>query len=155
MISRRMFMRSVAVSLLGAPVAIGAVAGADPVHVQVFRSPDCDCCGAWIAHLEEHGFLVDVVMSADVDAVKDRHAVPPALRSCHTGLVQGYVIEGHVPAEAIRRLLDQRPQSAGLAVPGMPIGAPGMEMGDQRDPFDVILWGGLGRGSDTEIFASY
>lgn len=90
-------------------------------------------------------------MTDDMQAIKDRHAVPTPLRSCHTALIDGYVIEGHVPAADIRTLLDRRPQAGGLAVPGMPVGSPGMEMGEQRDPYDVILW----TGSDTQVFSSH
>lgn len=86
-----------------------------------------------------------------MQVVKDRHAVPTPLRSCHTALIDGYVIEGHVPAADIRTLLDRRPKAEGLAVPGMPIGSPGMDMGEQRDPYDVILW----TGSDTQVFLSH
>ena len=78
-------------------------------------------------------------------------SVPQPLQSCHTALVEGYVLEGHVPADAIRTLLDQKPDAVGLAVPGMPIGSPGMEMGDQTEPFDVILWNAWG----TDVFARY
>lgn len=149
MINRRIFCMSLAASV--ASSAAFSIAGPSPIRAQVFRSPDCGCCGAWIAHLEENGFVVDVVMSSDVEAVKDRHNVPAALRSCHTALIEGYVIEGHVPAADIRRLVDLRPDAVGLTVPGMPVGSPGMEMGDQVDPYDVILWSG----SETRIFASH
>lgn len=149
MINRRMFTAVLGACLLAAPTI--AAARQAPIRAQVFRSPDCGCCGAWVSHLEQHGFVVDVVMSDEMEAVKDRHGVPVALRSCHTGLIEGYVIEGHVPAADIKRLLDQRPQAGGIAVPGMPVGSPGMEMGDQSDPFDVILW----TGSETRVFSSH
>ena len=119
--------------------------------LQVWKSPDCGCCGAWIDHLREAGFAVDVTMSDDVSSFKEQYGVPQALWSCHTALVEGYLIEGHVPAEAIRALLDQRPEAAGLAVPGMPIGSPGMEMGDETESFDVIAWNASG----TSVFARY
>ncbi|TGN52205.1 DUF411 domain-containing protein [Paracoccus liaowanqingii] len=149
MIDRRMFAATMAACLLSTPAL--AAARQTPVRAQVFRSPDCGCCGAWIAHLEAHGFVVDVVMTEDMEAVKDRHGVPASLRSCHTGLIEGYVIEGHVPAADIHSLLEQHPQAGGIAVPGMPVGSPGMEMGDHRDPFDVILW----TGSQTRVFSSH
>jgi hypothetical protein len=151
MIDRRMFMAGLAAALAPAPAAFGATSAADSPLVKVVRSPDCGCCGAWIDHLREAGFAVDVTMSDDVAAFKEQHGVPRALWSCHTALVEGYLIEGHVPAEAIRALLDQRPEAAGLAVPGMPIGSPGMEMGDQTEPYDVIAWSASG----TSVFASY
>lgn len=149
MIDRRMFTTALAVCLLATPAMTRA--NQPPVRARVFRAPDCGCCGAWVAHLQNHGFLVDLVMTDDMQVVKDRHAVPTPLRSCHTALIDGYVIEGHVPAADIRTLLDRRPKAEGLAVPGMPIGSPGMEMGEQRDPYDVILW----TGSDTQVFSSH
>lgn len=149
MINRRMFTMAMATCFLSAPAMAGLRRA--PIRAQVFRSPDCGCCGAWVAHLEEHGFVVDVVMTNDMAAVKDRHDVPPSLRSCHTGLIDGYVIEGHVPAADIRTLLDQRPQAGGIAVPGMPVGSPGMEMGGQRDAYDVILW----TGSEARVFSRH
>lgn len=151
MIDRRMFMAGLAAALAPAPAALGATFAPDSPLVKVVRSPDCGCCGAWIDHLREAGFAVDVTMSEDVAAFKEQHGVPQALWSCHTALVEGYLIEGHVPAEAIRALLDQRPEAAGLAVPGMPIGSPGMERGDQTEPFVVIAWSASG----TSVFAKY
>lgn len=151
MINRRIFIGTLAAVLAPAGAVLGALSASGKTLISVLRSPDCGCCGAWIDHLRESGFMVEETLSDDVDAFKDQHAVPQALRSCHTALVEGYVIEGHVPAEAIRALLDQRPDALGLAVPGMPIGSPGMEMGDQTEPFEVILWTGTG----TNVFARY
>lgn len=151
MIHRRLFIGSMAALLAPATGVLGASPLQEETRIAVVRSPDCGCCGAWIDHLREGGFSVEETLSDDVDAFKDQHAVPQPLRSCHTALVEDYVIEGHVPAEAIRKLLAERPQAAGLAVPGMPIGSPGMEMGDQSEPFEVILWTGTG----TNVFAKY
>ncbi|WP_205965935.1 DUF411 domain-containing protein [Paracoccus liaowanqingii] len=148
---RRIFIGSLAALLAPATGVLGAPPLQEETRIAVVRSPDCGCCGAWIDHLRESGFTVEETLSDNTDAFKDQHAVPQPLRSCHTALVEDYVIEGHVPAEAIRKLLAERPQAAGLAVPGMPIGSPGMEMGDHRDPFDVILWSG----PETRVFASY
>ena len=148
MIDRRKVTAALAATLLAAPAMARVAPARTPAPV--FRTPDCGCCGEWVVHLERYGFDVAVVMTDDMQAVKDRHGVPPALRSCHTALIGGYAIEGHVPAPDILRLLTQRPRAAGLAVPGMPIGSPGMEMGAQRDPFDVILWDSTG----TRIFSS-
>lgn len=151
MINRRIFIGSLAVLL----VPVGGALAASPLQeatlIKVVRSPDCGCCGAWIDHLRESGFTVEETLSDDVDAFKDENAVPQPLRSCHTALVEGYVIEGHVPAESIQKLLAERPQAIGLAVPGMPIGSPGMEMGDQTEPFEVILWNASG----TDVFGRY
>lgn len=151
MMDRRIFLAS----MVGTMASASAVMAASPQGrtdlIEVVRSPDCGCCGAWITHLQEHGFSVAEVLSDDMDAVKDRHAVPAQLRSCHTGVIDSYVIEGHVPAQDIQRLLEERPQADGLAVPGMPIGSPGMEMGDRTDTYDVVLWSG----SETQIFSTY
>lgn len=106
----------------------------------VFRDPTCGCCHLWVEHLIRHGFSVTVRDAASMAAVKARLGVPRALASCHTAEIGGYVIEGHVPAAAIQRLLAERPPGRGLAVPGMPIGSPGME-GGEPETYDVILFG--------------
>lgn len=151
MINRRLFIGTLAAALAPASAVLSALPMPESTLIAVVRSPDCGCCGAWIDHLRDAGFTVEETLSDDVDAFKDQHAVPQPLRSCHTALVDGYVLEGHVPADAIRTLLDQKPDAFGLAVPGMPIGSPGMEMGDQTEPFDVILWNASG----TDVFARY
>lgn len=149
MITRRIFTTAMASLLMSASAM--AKARQAPIAARVYRSPACGCCGAWVAHLKENGFEVEVVMTDDMEIVKNRHEVPTSLRSCHTALIDGYVIEGHVPAGDIRKLLDRRPQAGGLAVPGMPIGSPGMEMDGQGDPYDVILWARSG----TRVFSSH
>ncbi len=113
--------------------------------ITVYKDPNCGCCGNWIKHLEGAGFQVTAHNREDMGAVKAAHGVPEALHSCHTGLVDGYVIEGHVPAADIMRFLAERPKAQGpkalgLSVPGMPMGSPGMEYGDERDAYDVILF---------------
>lgn len=107
--------------------------------VRVYRSPSCGCCGAWVDHLRANGFEVAVEMMDDVSPVAERLGVPRALRSCHTGEVDGYFVEGHVPAADVERLLRERPAARGIAVPGMPIGSPGMEMGDRRESYATFL----------------
>ena len=115
-----------------------------PIHVS--KSPTCGCCAGWVDHVRGAGFHVRVTEMADLTALKTRLQVPPALASCHTAEVDGYVIEGHVPAGAIRRLLAQRPKAKGLAVPGMPIGSPGMESpGAKNESYEVILFGPSGQ----------
>ena len=129
-------------------VLMAALVGA--LHAQtheitVFKTASCGCCGVWVAHLRENGFRVRV---NDVESTADyqkKHGVPNALRSCHTATVNGYTIEGHVPASEIQRLLKERPKAKGLAVPGMPIGSPGMEMGDRRDAYSVLLFDAEGK----------
>lgn len=107
----------------------------------VYKSPSCGCCGAWVEHVQEAGFEVEVHDVMNVQPVKEQHGLPGHLGSCHTTLVGGYVVEGHVPAEVIRRLLAERPEIAGIAVPGMPMGSPGMEVpSGRKDPYDVIAF---------------
>ena len=135
--------------VLGMAVLAGTTLGAGRLAVaaagswaklQVFKSPWCGCCNDWIEHMQAACFRVTVEDLEDLAPVKAMLGVPPALESCHTGLIDGYVIEGHVPAQEVLRLLDERPTATGLAVPGMPIGSPGMEQGNQREPYDVVLF---------------
>ena len=123
----------------------------EPVSVQVFKSPTCGCCSKWIDHLERNGFEVEARDVRHVAPVKRAHGVPVKLASCHTALVEGYVIEGHVPAEDVTRLLKERPPVAGLAVPDMPIGSPGME-GPNPEPYQVYSFDRQGR---TEVFSRH
>jgi hypothetical protein len=146
-LSRRAILGLLAAATL-APAAQGQ-AGRLP-KVVVTKDPSCGCCGAWAEHLRRAGFPVDIVETRNVNAVKQRLGVPADLISCHTAEVDGYAVEGHVPASAIIRLLEQRPQAKGLAVPGMPMGSPGME-GGRPETYDVILFGPQGR----QVFARY
>lgn len=114
--------------------------------VSVTKDPSCGCCDGWVAHIEAAGFPVWVVESADMDSLKQRLGVPAELASCHTAEVGGYVVEGHVPAVAIRRLLAERPDAKGLAVPGMPGGSPGMDFpGVDPEPYEAFLFGPTAR----------
>ncbi|MGA0534244.1 MULTISPECIES: DUF411 domain-containing protein [Hansschlegelia] len=108
----------------------------------VHKDPTCGCCEAWVAHVRAAGYEARVIEVAAINAIKAKLGVPPGLRSCHTAEIDGYVLEGHVPATAIARLFAERPKVRGLAVPGMPIGSPGMEV-EGRDPesYDVIAFG--------------
>ncbi|MDZ4079779.1 MULTISPECIES: DUF411 domain-containing protein [Hydrocarboniphaga] len=112
----------------------------DAETVVVYKSPTCHCCSKWVEHLRVAGFTVSVKNENAMNPLKTRLGVPADLASCHTALVHGYLIEGHVPAEDIRRLLAERPKAKGLAVPGMPIGSPGMEQGDRVDRYEVVLF---------------
>lgn len=123
--------------LVVAAIAVGAARGQEEPIIEVYKSSTCGCCAKWVAHLEEHGFAVKATDVPNIDRVKEVVGVPEELTSCHTAIVDGYVIEGHVPAEDVRRLLADRPPIAGLAVPGMPFGSPGME-GPNPEPYDVI-----------------
>ena len=122
------------------------------VSVVVYKDPNCGCCKSWVEHLRKHGFEVVAKDTADMTAIKRTGRVPEALHSCHTAFVNGFVIEGHVPAADIQRLLAEKPRVAGIAVPGMPIGSPGMEMGSRVDRYDVIAFN---RDGSTRVFARH
>lgn len=114
--------------------------------VAVTKDPNCGCCAGWVDHLKGAGFPVEVTETSEVNRVKVRLGVPQALAACHTAEVGGYAIEGHVPALAIKRLLAERPEGKGLAVPGMPVGSPGMEVeGSEPETYEVILFGPSGQ----------
>jgi hypothetical protein len=111
---------------------------AEATKIEVYRSPSCSCCGKWVEHLKENHFQVVDNVVEDVQAVKDKHGVPKEMASCHTAVVNGYAVEGHVPAADIQKLLKLKSPVAGIAVPAMPVGTPGMEMGGRKDKYDVI-----------------
>lgn len=117
----------------------------------VYKSPTCGCCVAWVDHLRANGLTVEVVDEPQMNPLKGSLGVPGDLRSCHTATIGDYVVEGHVPAQDIQRLLAERPAVQGLAVPGMPIGSPGMEMGDRVDPYEVIAF----QGEQRQVFAQH
>lgn len=122
------------------PASVAAASGGP--GVTVYKSPTCGCCSAWVDHLRSNGFevrVVDVDAASELMQLKARHGVTPNLASCHTALVDDYVIEGHVPADLVRRLLEERPAVQGLAVPGMPVGSPGME-GPRKEAYDVLTF---------------
>ncbi len=127
-----------AIGLLVANAGVRAENSGKPIDIVVHRSPTCMCCGKWLAHLKENNFNVKDIVTDDVQAIKDKHGVTQDLASCHTAIVDGYVIEGHVPANDIKTLLKTKPKVVGLAVPGMVNGSPGMEMGDKKDPYKVV-----------------
>lgn len=132
-------------------------ARADPAGMralEVWKSPSCGCCGAWVAHMQKEGFAVK---SNDLAAgllaqLKRQAGLTPKLQSCHTAKIGGYIIEGHVPAREVKRLLEEKPDAVGLAVPGMPVGSPGMEAGDDKEPYEVLL---VKKDGSTEVFARY
>lgn len=131
------------------PSPIGALSKR-PV-ITVYRDPNCGCCTKWIEHLIKHGFRVKDNKSGGMSEVKRGLGVPESMESCHTGVVNGYVIEGHVPAADIQRLLKEKPKVAGLAVPGMPMGSPGME-GPRTDRYDVLSFDKSGK---TAVYAKH
>jgi hypothetical protein len=144
------------VSVLGLSVAILAGCAGEAAQqsvIDVYKDPACGCCSLWAEHLREHGFTVTTRDTRDLAAVKTTNGVPREMQSCHTALVDGYVIEGHVPAADVQRLLRDRPDIAGLAVAGMPIGSPGMEVeGVAAQPYDVMAFE---QGGGAFVFASY
>jgi hypothetical protein len=106
----------------------------------VYKSPTCGCCGSWIKHVEAAGYQVEAINVDDVTPYKTKHGVPLEFSSCHTGVIDGYAVEGHVPADLIDKLLAEKPKDAkALAVPGMPLGSPGMEVGTRKDAYDILL----------------
>lgn len=127
------------ISSLAFGLATGVRADTRPT-IKVSKDPNCGCCTGWVEHLRRNGFTATVVETADMQAVKTRLEVPLELASCHTAQIVGYIIEGHVPAPAITRLIAEKPFALGLAVPGMPIGSPGME-GGTPEIYDVIIFG--------------
>jgi len=134
--------------LMGAVSALhsGKVFAAEEPIVTVHKDPDCGCCSGWVSHLQKAAFRLKVLETKDLDAVKKKLGVPADLAACHTAEVSEYVIEGHVPAVALRRLLNDKPTAAGLAVPGMPVGSPGMG-GGKPEHYEVVLFGPTARRS--------
>nr|WP_310757901.1 DUF411 domain-containing protein [Candidatus Palauibacter soopunensis] len=124
---------------------------AETPTIKVYKSPTCGCCALWVDHMREAGFELDVEDTDDMIGVKVDAGLPLQLQSCHTALVDGYVFEGHIPAEVIARFLAEKPSASGLAVPGMPVGSPGMEFGDRVDPYDVIRFDAAG---NTSVYES-
>lgn len=163
--SRRDFLVTAAVafgSLVAARVDAQPAksAGAKPTSAKpaapirdivVYKDPSCGCCGDWVKHMRGAGFVVTVHDVTDMATVKRSMGVPEALESCHTGRIGKYSIEGHVPADLITKLLAEQPAGRGLAVPGMPVGSPGMEMGGKKDKYDVLLFDAAGK---TRVYAS-
>jgi hypothetical protein len=141
-VTRRSAVRLIAAVVLAAP---SAVASAGEVTITVLhKDPNCGCCSGWVQHLRDAGFAVRVEETSDLESVRARLGVPADLAACHTAEVVGYVVEGHVPATAVRRLLAERPNAKGIAVPGMPVGSPGME-GDRPTPYTAVLFGADGQ----------
>ncbi|KAI9129962.1 DUF411 domain-containing protein [Acaryochloris sp. CCMEE 5410] len=124
----------------------------EALKITAFRSPTCGCCGVWIEHMKAHGFQVEDNITEDLEGVKREHNVPDDLASCHTAIANGYVIEGHIPAADVKRLLAEKPDVAGIAVPGMPIGSPGMESGNIKEPYSVFTFDEAGQ---TTVFAEH
>ena len=151
-LSRRKFLSLTALGLM--PLGIGHYvpsAFAEGYVLEVYKSPSCGCCGAWLDDMRSAVFQVLVTDITDLRQIKNKFGIIPELRACHSAVIDGYVIEGHVPSREVMRLLKDRPKAIGLAVPGMPIGSPGMEQGSRHDPFQVILFSSTHR----SVFGAY
>ncbi|MBC8337122.1 MAG: DUF411 domain-containing protein [Alphaproteobacteria bacterium] len=114
-------------------------ASAEAAEITVYKSPSCGCCKKWVSHMEKNGHSVKTLNFEDMDPIKKMAAIPEKFQSCHTAIVDGYVVEGHVPAKDVERLLKERPKARGIAVPGMPAGSPGMEQGE-AERYEVLLF---------------
>ncbi|WP_273205735.1 DUF411 domain-containing protein [Marinobacter subterrani] len=141
---------------LGLMAALGfsttALAASAAQNIHVYKSPTCGCCTDWVKHLEENGFEVEVTETNNLNPIKAKAGLTPALASCHTAFIGDYVIEGHVPASDIQRLIAEAPKATGLSVPGMPMGSPGMDMGNRQDHYKVIMFNDAGQ---TRVFSQY
>ena len=145
--------RDVVLMLAGAALATHRAAAETGLpRLEVFKDPNCGCCGAWVDHMRAAGFTVHVTNVDDTSAARKRLGMPDRLGGCHTATVGGYVLEGHVPSADVRKLLAAKPPALGLAVPGMPVGSPGMEVGARKDPYEVLL---VARDGRTSVFARY
>ena len=148
------FALLVAVALSSAPgTAQSRPAAQKPVLMSVYKTPTCGCCAKWVEHMKQNGFTVHVTDLNDLSTIKSKHGVPSKVQSCHTGVVNGYVVEGHVPAADVKRMLKERPAVAGLALPGMPAGSPGMEVpGIQPPAYEVLTFDKSGA---TRVYARH
>ena len=147
---RRCVLSALAATVLSS--SIPAFAASALPDVEVFKSPSCGCCGAWAEHMRAAGFSVKVTQVTDTAAARKRLGMPDTYGSCHTATVGGYVVEGHVPASEVKRLLTAKLKAVGLAVPGMPPSSPGMELPGRKDPYEVLL---VTRQGGHSVFASY
>ena len=148
-------MRFAAVALTVCLTTTATLVAQSTPTLEVFKSPTCGCCSKWVDHAKENGFTAKVTELSDdaLDALKAKHGIPRTAQSCHTVLVGGYVVEGHVPATEVKRLLKERPAIKGIAVAGMPLGSPGMEVpGQKPQTYNVISFDKAG---DVKVFATY
>jgi len=145
-------MKNFVASLLVLGLAQASWAAPTTSVIDVYKSPTCGCCNKWIDHLKTNGFTVRSHDTDNVAQHKVRLGVPPGYGACHTAEVNGYVIEGHVPAKEIARLLKDKPRARGLVVPAMPVGSPGMEAGERKDTYEVFL---VNRDGSTPTYAQY
>ena len=135
----------VVVGFLAALVVMPTKAAGAPIPITMFKSPSCGCCADWGDHMTANGFVVTVRDTENLSPVKADAGVPGRLQSCHTAIVEGYVVEGHVPADLVKKMLAEKPNVVGIAVPGMPQGSPGMEQGQPKQAYEVLLFDAQGR----------
>ena len=143
---------SLASLTMGIVLALGAnvwmAAQATRPQMTVYKSATCGCCSKWVEHMQANGFDVKAINVDDIDKVKRERGVPADAASCHTAIVNGYIVEGHVPADAVMKVLKEKPAIAGIAVPGMPMGSPGMEVpGGQKEAFNIVAFDKAGKTS--------
>ena len=150
-ISRRRALYEISTAAVGLAFVRWPLRGQTPTPIVVYKDPSCGCCGKWVAHMEANGFKASVTNSSEMPAIKKRYQLPGRLASCHTSIVGGYVIEGHVPAGDIRRLLKEKPKVVGLAIPGMPQSAPGMDL-KPFQPYEVLSFDASGK---TAVYARH
>ena len=147
-------MRTKLLIIAGLALAGTLTAAARPTaqgpSMTVYKTPTCGCCAKWVDHMKAAGFDVKVQDMDDLTEIKQASGVPVRLRSCHTAVVGNYVVEGHVPADVVKKLLSEKPKTTGIAVPGMPVGSPGMEMGSEKAPYEVVTFDKTGK---TTVFA--
>lgn len=149
-LSRRTLLAAGAGALAVAACAPGARSSTE---LAVYKTPTCACCSAWVDHMRDAGFKAQVNELPSLRSIRSTQGVPEAFASCHTALIGGYVLEGHVPAADVRKLLAERPEAVGLAVPAMPLGSPGMETPDgQREAYETLL---ILRGGGSRVFARH
>ena len=134
---------------VGAAAKRGSATVTKPIAIKVYKTPQCGCCKGWVQHLRDNGFQVETMDMPDLSMIKQKYGVKRELQACHTAIVNGYVVEGHVPADVILRMLKEHPAIAGLAVPGMPSGSPGME-GGSKQAYDVLTFDKAGH---TKVYA--
>ena len=146
------FFLAISLLIFNTGIKAETLSTSKPVDIVVYRSPTCECCGRWLEHLKKNNFNVKEIVTDNVQAIKDKYGVSEAMASCHTAIVDGYVIEGHVPANDIMKLLKTKPKIVGIAVPGMPSGTPGMEMGDRKDAYNVMSFD---KENHYAVFSSY
>ncbi|WP_009634455.1 DUF411 domain-containing protein [Synechocystis sp. PCC 7509] len=149
---KRLIISWIAIAFIVLLATTSSAQAANLPEAIMYRDPACTCCGSWMKHLQSQGFSVKNVPVADIFAFKHEQGVTDDLASCHTAIIDGYVVEGHVPGDDIKRLLAQKPDITGIAVPGMPVGTPGMEMGSKKDSYAVVSFDKQGQ---TKVFKQY